>query len=86
MLTTDDSLQIKGSLLSNEKAVKLLGKTVEDKVSFEPHLNEVCKTVSQKNHAPTRVCKFIPLKKAESHYESIYSISIFLLLLGLDMP
>ena len=40
LLTTDDCLQInvKGSLLRNEKTVKLLAITV-DKPSFEPDLN-----------------------------------------------
>ena len=41
MLTTDNKLKInvKGSLISNEKVVKLLGVTVDSK----PHLNLVCK-------------------------------------------
>ena len=49
MLTTDDSLQInvKGSLLSKEKRVKILGITVDNKLSFESHLNGVCIKVSK---------------------------------------
>ena len=48
MLTTDNKLKInvKGSPISNEKMVKLLGVTVENKLSLEPHLNLVCKKVS----------------------------------------
>ena len=49
MLITDNKLKInvKGSPLSNEKIVKLLGATVDNKLSFEPHLNLVCTKVSQ---------------------------------------
>ena len=45
MLTAGDSLQInvKGSLLTNEKIVKSLEITVDRKLSFEPHRNEECK-------------------------------------------
>ena len=39
MLTTDNKLKIKGNPISNEKIVKLLGVTVDNKLSFEPHLN-----------------------------------------------
>ena len=41
MLTRDKKLKInvKGSPISIEKIGKLLGVTVDDKLSFEPHLN-----------------------------------------------
>ena len=65
MLTADNKLKInvKGSLISNEKIVKLLGVTVDKKLSFEHHLNLVCRKVSQKLHALARVSKFISKKK-----------------------
>ena len=65
MLTTDNKLKInvKGSPISNEKIVKLLGVTVDNKLSFESHLNLVCKNVTQKLHALARVSKFISKKK-----------------------
>ena len=49
MLTKDNKLKInvKGSLISNEKTVKLLGVTVANKLSFERHLNLVCKKVAR---------------------------------------
>ena len=49
--------------ISNEKIVKLLGVTVDNKLSFEPHLNLVCKKVSQKLCALARVSKFISKEK-----------------------
>ena len=65
MLTTDNKLKInvKGIPISNEKIVKLLGVTVDNKLSFESHLNLVCKKVSQKLHAFARVSKFISKEK-----------------------
>ena len=65
MLTTDNKLKInvKGSPISNGKLVKLLGVIVDNKFSFESHLNLVCKKVSQKLHALARVSKFISKKK-----------------------
>ena len=65
MLTTDNKLKInvKGSPISNEKILKLLGVTVENKLSLEPHLNLVFKKVSQKLHALATVSKFISKKK-----------------------
>ena len=46
-----------------KKLVKLLGVTVDNKLSFEPHLNLVCNKVSQKLQALARVSKFISKKK-----------------------
>ena len=65
MLTADNKLKInaQGSLISNEKILKLLGLTVDNKLSFELHLTLVCKKVSQKPHALARVSKFISKKK-----------------------
>ena len=65
MLTTDNKqkINVKGSPISNEKIVTLLGVAVDNKHSFEPHLNLVCKKVSQKLHALARVSKFISKKK-----------------------
>ena len=65
MLTTDNKLKIniKGSPITNEKIVKLLGVTVHNKLTFEPHLNLICKKVSQKSNALARISKFVLQKK-----------------------
>ena len=46
-----------------QKIVTSLGVTVDNKLSFELHLNLVCKKVSQELHALARVSRFIPKKK-----------------------
>ena len=78
MLTTDNKLKInvKGSPISNENIVKLLGVTVDNKLSFEPHLNLVCRKVSQKLHALARVSKVISKKKLRVIMKS-FTISQF---------
>ena len=60
VLTTDSNLKInvKGSMICNEKVVQFLGVTIESTLSFEPHLKLVCRKVSQKLHALTRASKF----------------------------
>ena len=65
MLTTANKqkINVKGSPISNEKIVKILGLTIHTKLFFEPHLNLVCKKVSQKLHALARVSKFLSKKK-----------------------
>ena len=65
MLTTDNKLKInvKDSPISNGKIVKLLGVTIDNKLSFESHLKLVCKKVSQKFHTLVRISKFISKKK-----------------------
>ena len=64
MLTTDNKLKInvKDSPISNRKIVKLLGVTIDNKLSFESH-QLVCKKVSQKFHTLVRISKFITKKK-----------------------
>ena len=86
MLPRNDSLQInvKGSLLRNQKAVKLLGITAGNELSFEPDLNKSCKKVSQKI-MPLLEFQNLFKKKTETRYERIY-ISIFSLPLGMDIP
>ena len=56
MLTTDKlQINVKGSLISNRKIVQLLGVAVDNRLSFKPHLNLICKKVSQKLHVLARV-------------------------------
>ena len=65
MLTTvnKQKINVKDSPISSKKIFKLLGVAVDNKLSFEPHLNLVCKKHSQKLHALARVSKFISKKK-----------------------
>ena len=50
MLTTDIKLKInvEGSPIGKEKIVQLLRVTLDNELSFQPHLNLLCKKISQK--------------------------------------
>ena len=65
MLTTDNIVQVNvgANITSNEITVKLLGITVDNKLLFEPHLNKLCKKVSQKFHSLARISTHILQKK-----------------------
>ena len=65
MLTTNNKLKInvKSSPISNEKIVKLLGVTVDNKLSFEPHLNLVCKKLVKN---PMPLLEFQSLSQTKS--------------------
>ena len=87
MLTTGNKLKInvKGSLISNEKIVKLLAVTVDNKLFCKPRLNLVCKKVSQKLDALARVSKFISKEKLRVYDERIYNVAVQLLSFGMDV-
>ena len=66
ILTFDNMEQVNvgGNIIGFEKkTVMLLGITVDNKLSFEPHLNITCKTVSQNLHAFARLSTHILQKK-----------------------
>ena len=81
MLTTDNKLKtnVKGSPISNKKIVKLLGVTVDNKLSFESHLNMVCKKVRQS-------FKVYLKEKTKSYHGGIYDVAVQLLSFGMDVP
>ena len=69
-------VNVNGSLLSDKKAVALLGITVDRKLFFELHLNEACKKSHSNIHTLGHPCysfKTYFIEKTESYYESIYS-------------
>ena len=61
MLATNNIVQADfwGNIMSNEKTVKLLGMIVDNKLSFEPHLSNVFKKLSQKLHVLARISTHI---------------------------
>ena len=83
MLITDNKLKIniKGSLLSNKKIVKLLGVAIDNKLS-KPHLNLVCEKFSQK----VWDFKVYFTETAKSYLNGIYNVAIQLLSFVMDAP
>lgn len=67
ILTTDDKPKNNAwaSFICNKTTVKLFGMTVDNKLSFELHLNRACKKVSHKLHALAIVSNHIKLRIME---------------------
>ena len=74
---------IDNTLISENKN-ELLGIIFDSKLSFEDHINNLCKKVSQKRNASARVVLYMCLEKKENIYESICNISIWVLSLSLN--
>ena len=72
-------IYIKSSLTSNEK-IMLLRAAVDNKLSFEPHLNLVCKKVVQKLRAFDRVAKLISKKKLRVIMKAFMSLFCYCVL------
>ena len=52
--------------IHNSNSRKLLGIKVDNKLSFNDHVSEMCAKASQKLHALSRVSKFMTLKQRKS--------------------
>ena len=65
MLTIDTITEVnpEGNVINDEKTIKLLWITIDYQLSFEPHLNRICKKVSRKIHALARTLTHVSKKK-----------------------
>ena len=55
----DVSVVIDGEIIKGEKSVKLLGINIDNKLDFNNHVSNLCKKVSLKLHALTRISRFM---------------------------
>ena len=58
------SLNIDGINIESKELVTLLGLTIDNKLTFEKHISNLCKTACYKLAALQRLRKFISLKQA----------------------
>ena len=68
LVTADTDVTAKiGELdVKNSREEKLLGVKIDTKLSFENHVSSLCKKISQKLHALTRVVNVMDLAKRKS--------------------
>ena len=59
----DVSVMVDGLNIKGNKAVKLLGVTIDNKLTFNEHVSELCGKVSSKLHALARVSSFMSSEK-----------------------
>ena len=57
------SINIDGNQILNSKCEKLLGVTIDNKLTFDEHVSGLCKKASQKLHALARVANYMSTKK-----------------------
>ena len=76
------SANIDNHTIISENKNELLGIMLDSKLSFEDHINNLCKKASQILNALARIAPYMCL---ENSYESICSISIWILSLSLDV-
>ena len=60
------SVNINGFQITNSTEEKLLGTKFDSKLSFEKHVSNFCKRVSQKLHALTRIVNYMNLSKRKA--------------------
>ena len=59
----DVSVDIEGETIKGEKSVKPLGINIDNKLDFTNHVSKLCKKVSHKLHALTRISHFMSTAK-----------------------
>ena len=52
-------MNIGDETIISETTVKLLGITIDNKLSFQEHVRKMCRKVSQKIHALGRISKYV---------------------------
>ena len=57
------SLKVESSEVKNSKSQKLLGITIDNKLTFDDHVSSICTKASQKLHALSRVSNFMTFKQ-----------------------
>ena len=59
----DVSIRLGTDIIKQSESVKLLGITIDSKLTFQQHVSKLCKKTSQKIHALGRVSKFMDTDK-----------------------
>ena len=63
--STEYSIQIENFIIRNSKSKKLLGITIDNKLTFDEHVSSLCDKASQKLHALSRVARYMNIKQRQ---------------------
>ena len=61
---------IDNNLIESEKQPVLLGITIDSSLSFEEHINNLCKKASQKLNAPASIFRYMDIQKRRTLMKS----------------
>lgn len=64
-------VQINGKRLEQVKSQKLLGVTIDDKLSFDDHIEELCIKLSQRIAVLKKIRRFIPIEQRILYYNAM---------------
>ena len=59
----DKSIKIGKDVITSETRVKLLGVTIDNKLNFNEHVDNICKKANNKLHALARIAKYLSPEK-----------------------
>ena len=57
-------IEISNKIIVSSLSVKLLGVTIDNKLTFSPHIKGICKQANNRINALLRIRKYIDIKKA----------------------
>ena len=78
-------MKIKESAIKSSNREKLLGITIDSKLSFDDHITILCNKASQKFHASLRVLSYMSFGKKKNSFKNIYYLIIQLLPISVDV-
>ena len=74
--TSSLNLQLNGTELEQVKCQKLLGVTIDNKLSFDDHVDQLCKKLSQKIAILRKIRRFLPLEERKLYYNTMIEQSM----------
>ena len=79
------SILLLGNQLISNKYEELLGMLINHKLTFENHILNIVRKVSQKLHALARISKVYASEEAENYNESICLFTVYILPTNLNV-
>ena len=55
----DNNIKIGNDIIISKTSVKLLGVTIDNKLNFNEHVDNICKKANNKLHALARIAKYL---------------------------
>ena len=69
------SVKIENGIIKKFLQEKLLEKVIDNRLTFEPHMENLCKKVGQRPHAPARIANYMDISKG--HHMNAFILSQF---------
>ena len=69
-------VKIENGIIKKFLQEKLLGKVIDNRLTFEPHMENLCKKVGQRPHALARIANYMDISKG--HHMNAFILSQFL--------